>query len=423
MTDSLNKINIKIVTQNYFPALGGTSILMQELAERLSKYFPVEVLTFPGYNTSLYHDPNQPSLPIDPNEKVNGISVKRFKVVNKYHKFIRVFSKVLYKFKLPFWPNMKFLEYGPISPEFKKYLRTLGENDVILASSYPLNFMHNLVKIKREVGFKLVIIPAIHPIDTYFFSNPLIYSDMDEADLISVHTSYEKDYIETKGVKTKTIVPGIGLDFDVINKLNIRDIKQEIGISNDDALISYIGSHGPAKGINNLINAFDVLAQDHRNIYLIIGGATTDYTKVLKDQIESLSEEVKKRISMMNDIDEDTKFSILKSSDIFVSVSGYESFGITYIEAWSQKTPVVSTRNGSIPYVVDEFQNGLLINYQDEEELAQALKELVDNKEYREKLGENGFQKLNEKYLWKDIIPFLISNINDLFDENTKTRK
>lgn len=393
-----------IVTQNYPPANGGMPKLMQNLAERLSKTYDVKVLTFLALNTSPFFDASDSNtMKKHHEEALNGISIERFGFVNKYHRFIKVISHWMWKHKIPGWGKMKFIEYGPISPEFNKYvLDNINEEDTVIAGSYPLNFMHDLVKLRRRVGFNLILIPAIHPLDIYWFSNPEIYIDMNQADAIVCFTEYEKNFIASKGVEIGINVIGIGADslFE-----RIRPKKKHEG-----CVLTYIGSYGATKGIDDLIHAFQRIGYEFPSTRVIIAGAETQYTKVIKKQIRKLPKELQDRIVLKVNISEREKLDILAMTDIFVSVSGYESFGISFIEGWSQGIPVVSTRSGSTPYVIDENINGLLIDYKNVDELTLTLRELISDKMYRETLGSNGHKKVHALYNW-DVIITRYSNI------------
>ena len=60
------------------------------------------------------------------------------------------------------------------------------------------------------------------------------------------------------------------------------------------------------------------------------------------------------------------KQDMLAATDLFVLPSRVDSFGIVYLEAWAYGLPVIGCRAGGVPDVIDDGQDGLLVNYGDE---------------------------------------------------------
>jgi colanic acid/amylovoran biosynthesis glycosyltransferase len=80
------------------------------------------------------------------------------------------------------------------------------------------------------------------------------------------------------------------------------------------------------------------------------------------------------------------------------------------LEAMAMELPVVSTQHSGIPEVVEEGVNGLLVPPCDENALASALALLLDNPDYRERLGKGGRRTVIEKF-------DLERNTRQLFEE------
>jgi glycosyltransferase involved in cell wall biosynthesis len=93
----------------------------------------------------------------------------------------------------------------------------------------------------------------------------------------------------------------------------------------------------------------------------------------------------------------------LAAGDVFASPSGFESFGITYLEAWAAGKPVIGCRSGAVPSVITEGQDGILVDYKDDRELAGALLEILLDPGLQAKLAANGRQKVNDNYTWEII--------------------
>ena len=88
------------------------------------------------------------------------------------------------------------------------------------------------------------------------------------------------------------------------------------------------------------------------------------------------------------------KADAFEKCDIFVFPSYNETFGLVLLEAMSYRKPIVTTNEGGIPDIVKDGENGLIAERKNPESLAECIARLLDDKEARLKMGENGYQKL-----------------------------
>jgi colanic acid/amylovoran biosynthesis glycosyltransferase len=79
------------------------------------------------------------------------------------------------------------------------------------------------------------------------------------------------------------------------------------------------------------------------------------------------------------------------------------------VEVMAMKIPVISTRVAGIPELIENGENGLLVQEKNSEELCDAMLTLLSNKELRLKLGENGYRKVRERFDRSKNIEELIS--------------
>lgn len=108
-------------------------------------------------------------------------------------------------------------------------------------------------------------------------------------------------------------------------------------------------------------------------------------------------------------------YEALRSHDIFCVPSYTEAFGVANIEALAHGISVVSSRVGGIPEVVDNGNNGWLIESGNVESLAIALVECIENPQLRLKKAENGrkfIQKLSKDEMLRNFVQMLESVVN-----------
>jgi glycosyltransferase involved in cell wall biosynthesis len=97
---------------------------------------------------------------------------------------------------------------------------------------------------------------------------------------------------------------------------------------------------------------------------------------------------------------------------VLPSKTAAESFGMTLIEAMACGKPVIASNVGGIPYVVEHEHNGILVNPDDPQQLADACCRALLDEELCQRLGTNGRHTAEDKYGWNSITDRYI----DLFD-------
>lgn len=85
------------------------------------------------------------------------------------------------------------------------------------------------------------------------------------------------------------------------------------------------------------------------------------------------------------------------NSDIFVQPTFEDCFPLTLLEAMQYKLPIVSTNEGAIPDIVENGVNGFVCMKGDVESTANAIEALLNSKEKRVELGENGYRLFKKK--------------------------
>lgn len=117
---------------------------------------------------------------------------------------------------------------------------------------------------------------------------------------------------------------------------------------------------------------------------------------------ESVSVNIKNIEFLGTKVIRETIEEIQKSSLLTLpSLAHAESFGMVLIEAMACKKPVIGTRIGGIPEVINDGIDGLLVNPGDIDALARAIRHLVDDKNFSQQLATNGYNKAMSEYNWE----------------------
>jgi glycosyltransferase involved in cell wall biosynthesis len=394
-------MNVLHVVHGYPPAVGGTEFLFQRISEQLATQYGdhVTVLTTNAYNTGFFVDPGLPAIPPRENEEINGVKIRRFPVNNRIAPRIAVLQRRAFDNSWPFNDVLRTLYHGPISwPMFTAIRRARA--DVVVASAFPLLHMYYAAWSKRFNHVPLVFCGALHPGDRWSFDRPIIYRTIAACDIYIAYTSFERDFVIAKGVSPdKVRIASPGVDPDLFWAADGMALRRRFGWE-DVPVVAFVGQQAAHKGIDTLYHAMRLVWRQLPEARLIVAGGRTIYSPRLDRILESFSPQERERIQHVPNFTEEEKPQIFAACDVFVSPSGHESFGITFVEAWAAGRPVIGCRSGAIPTVIDEWRDGLLVSYKDATQLAAAILELLTDSGLREQMGLRGREKVLAQYTW-----------------------
>ena len=109
--------------------------------------------------------------------------------------------------------------------------------------------------------------------------------------------------------------------------------------------------------------------------------------------------------------------SIIKSSSMLVVPSRMESLPTTVKEAFYLNVPVIATNVGGIPELIKNNETGIIVPPENPSKLAQAVNELLSDKEKAEKLAANGNTFVKNNMTWDVILPNYIKFYEDLLKD------
>ena len=108
---------------------------------------------------------------------------------------------------------------------------------------------------------------------------------------------------------------------------------------------------------------------------------------------------------------------IIKSSSVVVVPSRMESLPTTVKEAFYLNVPVIATNVGGIPELIKNNETGIIVPPENPSKLAQAVNELLSDKEKAEKLAANGNTFVKNNMTWDVILPKYIQFYEDLLKD------
>jgi glycosyltransferase involved in cell wall biosynthesis len=180
--------------------------------------------------------------------------------------------------------------------------------------------------------------------------------------------------------------------------------------------ILFVGTIQPRKNIQGLIEAFEILKNSHSPLYksgdniklIIVGGKGWLWKKVFEKAEKS---KYKKDIIFIGQVSSEKLSEIYQNAEVFILPSFYEGFGLPILEAMANGVPVIAGNNSSMIEITGDA--GILINPYKPEEITKAIKKIIQNKNFREKLVEKGLKQA-KKFTWEKCAKKTMEVLNEV---------
>ena len=310
-------------------------------------------------------------------EVIDGIKVKRLKTYFKIGHFASFFPSVFTEFKKIDFDVLHI--HGYRHPH--NFIVFLTKKPKVITTHWP--------EYPREVRGNILRIAS------YLFDIFIGKLVLNRFNIICAVNKLEINWYRKKFKINKekiALIPN-GIPKEYLKLRDSKVFRKRLGIKNDVIIVSAISRLHKSKGLDLLIR----VAEYFPKVKFIIAGAKAGYEETLKNLIKKMN---LMNVTLIENLDEKDKLYLLSSSDIFVHPSYYDAFGISILEAFSQNNAVIASNSGGIPWVVENA--GLIFKTGSIEDLKLKLSILIKDKEYRLKLAERGYKRVNN-FLWYKI--------------------
>jgi glycosyltransferase involved in cell wall biosynthesis len=226
----------------------------------------------------------------------------------------------------------------------------------------------------------------------------------------------------------------------IYNGADIALFTRPAGVQPKPKQLLFIGRLAPEKGVHVLLDAFRIVLAHHPDAHLELIGPEAvvplevlfpvrddphvheiepyfqagKYTEFLRAKV---SEFPSGSISFFN---KGMKFIDLvphyHSASIFAFPSVWEEpFGMPVVEAMASATPVVATRGGAFPEIVEDGKSGLLVERSDVQGLAEAILQLLSHPNQRDAMAQAALERASTMFSWDSIAENLLKEYERLF--------
>lgn len=167
--------------------------------------------------------------------------------------------------------------------------------------------------------------------------------------------------------------------------------------------IAFVGRIVPEKGAHILAEAMGILEKEGVKAFCSIVGSAGSGTSAETAYMKRLRTRLPNNCKMTGYLCGEQVAAHLRQSDIFCCPSVWqEPFGMTNLEAMACGLPIVASNVGGIPEVF-QYGGGVLVPPGDAHALADALRKVILDREYRSRLGDQAAGAFNSHFTWPKI--------------------
>jgi len=241
------------------------------------------------------------------------------------------------------------------------------------------------------------------------FQNRLILKNVT---LITVPSQAYKIELARRGINRNRIrVVNNGIDFSKKNELiDTGEIRKRFGL-HGEKLVLFVGALEKRKGVKFLIKAVPKISEEIKNVKVLIVGNGSE-----KKNLQNLAHDlnVDNKVFFTGYVTEEELDALYVTADVFVLPSLYETFALVLLEAMAHGKPVVATRIIGTSELVKSGLNGILVEPKNPEMLAEAIIQMLSEKDYAEQLGKNG-ELFSKNFSWEKAVLGYINVYQELY--------
>lgn len=309
------------------------------------------------------------------------------------HYRLPLFQKIADEFDADFYIFDEVKDEYPFAVDFVNRIRlfqNIRQNayDVVIVPDYV--FLESWIASIAARSSGAAVIPLTEVWDMphtkswkTFLKKSLAYANSIIADTYLVPGEKAKEFLLTNSLAEP---PDI---FKTPNAHNLPEGEQvsrsDYGLNKDQKVILYIGQLIERKGVDDLIHALDYLEIGAKEVLLIGGEGNDEYTKYLNQIADE------DNVKFLGWVPDQKIRGLYEIADVYVLPSLQDPYPLTVVEAMSTGTPVIISNGvGEAGDIVRQGETGEIVPTKSPQALAEKLKKVLSDEEYRTRLSEQG---------------------------------
>lgn len=404
---------VLIITGEYHPqGTGGRAISCRLLVENLrNKGVDVKVILLRSESTGKNSNTKNDILCVPMNESIlpdkyvkflkilNSIKneMLKFDIIHFYTAYLTsplLFSVILNKVKLP----------GSVATLYENYPACINHLRYSKKKCNKCNTLNLTICVNRKLlQKKFWILSSLSlPISIYIELERSMYKFIRLFFALSEKT---KELYSSAGFPKNRIIVSYNM-YDPIFLNNVIKLSKLVNKERERKIVLYVGRLEPEKGVDVLIRSFSKIKDRNTLLWIVGTGSQINRLQKLVKRIN-----IKDRVRFFGKVEYSKLPLIYLKSNIFVHPARWsEPFGRTIIEAALSRLPIISSNVGA-PFEIMK-DSILTYSFENEEDLAHAIEQILDDSELAESLSERAYEIVLENFSPEKVIGRIIYGYN-----------
>lgn len=291
------------------------------------------------------------------------------------------------------------IESIPIYLSVKNSVEKIDEFDAILCT-HPVRSGYTGYKLQKLYNIPYFVVEQSHRIDYYqkhILGRNMYKKVVENADgAIAVSQMIRS--------RMQSLTPTVNIDIvrNGYDPFEVKNATARNNVGREDAVtILSVGSLIDRKGHKYTIRAVERIHNSYdKKLNLVILGGGENRKELEKTISENGLENI---VKLKGEVSREEVNRYYSSSDIFILPSWNEPCATVYPEAMAHGLPVVMCEGEGFSELIDDRENGLLVEKQSTEDIVNALKYLIEHEDKREDMGEKGKEFVESNLTWQKI--------------------
>ena len=189
---------------------------------------------------------------------------------------------------------------------------------------------------------------------------------------------------------------------------SVADVRAELGIEPDAPVLGVVCELRAQKALEVLFEAAALLLPEFPALKVLVAGDGPERPRLETAARQLGAADAVLFLGIRRDVP-----ALLGAVDVAVLSSDYEGSPLSVLEYMAAGKPVVSTRVGGVPELIEDGVQGLLVEPRDPAALAGAVAELLRDPERAERLGAQGRERQRRAYS----LDAMVRNVEELYEE------
>ncbi|MFP7477373.1 N-acetyl-alpha-D-glucosaminyl L-malate synthase BshA [Terribacillus saccharophilus] len=182
------------------------------------------------------------------------------------------------------------------------------------------------------------------------------------------------------------------VDEEVYRPADVRDIRQQFGIEENEKVLVHISNFRKVKRVQDVVQVFSYV-QEKLPAKLMLIGDGPEYSDILRDVQQRGLEDKVLFLGKQNNV-----AALLNMADIMLLPSEKESFGLVLLEAMACGVPCIGTDVGGIPEVIEHGKNGFITQLGDVEQMGAFAMDLLTDEKLWQRFSESSIHYAAENF-------------------------